>query len=411
MKPSQQLLEQYAALAVESGINLQKGQELVVRCPVECAYFARIIARKAYERGAREVILSWSDEALSKMKYTYSPLEVFETMPPWQADFNNYYAERGAGFLSILASDPEALSGVDPQKIIAGTKASHEACQSFYEKTETNQIPWNIIAVPSPAWAKKVFPGCDEEEAIEKLWAAILTSVRVDGSDPIAAWEAHKESFQQKKDFLNQKQFTALHYQNSLGTDLVVGMPKNHIWEGGGDVTKDGFPFFPNMPTEEVFSVPDKDHIDGTLVSSMPLNHNGSLIENFRFTFRDGLIVDYSAQKGEELLKHILDTDEGSRRLGEIALVPADSPISNLNILFYNTLFDENASCHFALGSAYPSCIEDGCSLSKEELAKRGVNDSINHIDFMVGTKDLSITGIEADGTKTPIFVNGNWAF
>lgn len=404
-------LEQYAALTIEMGVNLQEGQELVIRCPIECAAFARLLAKKAYEKGAREVIMSWSDETCSKLKYTHSPLEVFEKMPPWQAEFNNYYADRGAAFLSVHASDPEAMKGVDPKKITASAKASYEACESFYTKMETNVIPWNVISVPTVAWAKKVFPNCSEEEAVEKLWDAILKAVRVDCDDPIKAWQEHKKSFKEKSAFLNKKQFKALHYQNSLGTDVMVGMPENHIWDGGGDVTQDGLPFCPNMPTEEIFSAPHKDKIDGVIVSSMPLNHNGNLIENFRFTFKDGKIVDYSAEVGEELLKHILETDEGSLHLGEVALVPYDSPISNMNILFYNTLFDENASCHFALGSCYPTCVENGCDLSKEELAEAGLNDSINHIDFMVGTKDLNITGIEADGTETPIFRDGNWAF
>ena len=406
----QQNLKKYAALTVKMGVNVQPGQELVIRSPIECAEFARLLAEEAYLLGAREVIIFWKDELFSKIKYTYSPLEVFETMPPWQAKFNNDYAERGACFLTIAADDPELFADVDPAKIIAGAKASHKACKPFYDRIDSGALSWNIISVPTKAWAKKVFPNSSETEAVNQLWQAIFRAVRVDQNDPAQAWMEHKLSFQKKTAWLNQKQFTALHYQNSIGTDLMVGMPKNHLWEGGGDRTSGGVDYFPNMPTEEVFSMPHKDRVNGKVVSSMPLNHNGNLIENFSFTFQNGIITDFSAEKGYDILKHILETDQGSRQLGEVALVPYNSPISNLGILFYNTLFDENASCHLALGSCYPSCIQGGTALSKEALKNLGGNDSVNHIDFMIGTKDLSITGIQEDGTETPIFINGNWA-
>jgi aminopeptidase len=404
-------LKKYAELVISMGVNLQKGQQMVLRTPIECADFARLLAETAYQHGAKEVIIQWKDEQFAKIKYTYSPLEVFETMPRWQADFNNSYAESGACFVTIAADDPELLAGVDPAKLIAGAKASHAACKPFYDRIDSGELVWNIISVPTAAWAKKVFPNCSKERAMEQLWNAIFKAVRVDTPDPVAAWARHRDSFQAKKDFLNGKQFCTLHYTNSLGTDLTIGMPDHHIWEGGGDVAQNGVEFFPNMPTEEVFCAPHRNKVNGKVVASMPLNHNGNLITNFSFTFRNGEIVDYSAETGAEILEHILKTDDGSRRLGEVALVPSRSPISDMKILFYNTLFDENASCHLAIGSAYQSCVQGGLRMSKEELLQIGLNDSVNHIDFMIGTEDLKIVGTDADGKETIVFEEGNWAF
>lgn len=406
----QHQLKKYAALVIAVGINIQKGQELVIRTPVECAEFARLLAKEAYERGAREVVLFWRDEKFSKIKYDYSPLEIFQKMPPWQAEFNNYYASRGAAFLTIDASDPELLADVDPAKIVAGVKASHQACKLFYDKIDSGELSWNIISVPTLAWAKKVFPECSDEEAMSQLWNAIFKAVRVDCEDPIKAWKQHKQSFQSKIEYLNKQQFKALHYQNSLGTDLYVGLPEHHIWEGGGDCTQNGIEFFPNMPTEEIFSTPHREQVHGVVYSSIPLNYNGNVIDRFSLTFKNGKVVEFHAEQGESILQHILDTDEGSRYLGEIALVPYDSPISNMKTLFYSTLFDENASCHLALGSCYPSCLENGTTMSKEELMASGGNDSVTHVDFMIGTKDLSIVGIKDDNTQVPIFIDGNWA-
>lgn len=403
-------LEKYAALVIEMGVNIQPEQELVIRAPIECAEFTRILTEKAYQKGAKEVIVLWKDEQLSKIKYTYSPLEVFETVPRWQANFFNDYSERGAAFLSIYAEDPELMADVDPQKIIAGIKASRTACQPYYDRLDNGENVWNIVSVPTLAWAKKVFSDCSDEQAIDKLWKAIFKAVRVDTPDPIAAWKQHDQSFRSKVAWLNQQQFQKLRYTNSLGTNLTLGLPQNHIWQGGGETSNKGVFFFPNMPTEEIFSMPHKDHVDGVVVSSMPLNHNGNLIDGFSFTFERGKIVDFTAKQGYDVLKHILETDEGSRYLGEVALVPNHSPISNMGILFYNTLFDENASCHLALGAAYPSCIQDGTTMSKEQQAQKGVNDSANHIDFMVGTEDLNIVGIKADGTEISIFEHGNWS-
>ena len=410
MNQFEENLKKYAALVIQAGVNLQNGQELVIRAPIQSAEFVRLLAQEAYARGAKDVAVFWKDEQLTKLRYLHSPLEVFETMPSWQAEFNNSYARRGAAILTISADDPDLMRDVDPKKLIASVRAADQACKEFYDNLDNGNLAWNIISVPTPAWAKKVFPDCGEQEAQEKLWEAIFHAVRVDTPDPAEAWQQHSRLLHEKSQWLNSMQFTKLHYTNSLGTDLTVGLPEQHIWEGGGGSTNGGVSFFANMPTEEVFTAPHREMVDGIVYSAMPLNHNGSLIDQFSFTFQHGKVVDFTAKEGYEVLKQVLDTDEGSRYLGEAALVPYGSPISSMGILFYNTLFDENASCHLALGSAYPSCIQGGTALSKEELLARGLNDSANHIDFMIGTPDLCITGITKDGREIPIFQNGAWA-
>ena len=400
----------YAELLVKTGLHLQKGQELVIRCPIECASFGRMIAEQAYKAGAKEVIMLWNDEQFSKIKYTYSPLEVFESVPGWVAESNNYYARRGAAFLSISASDPDLFQSVDSKKLDAYTKASFLAFKPFYDILDVNGIAWNVASVPTAAWAKKVYPDCSEEEAIEKLWQAILKAVRADQDDPVAAWKEHQAYLQEKTAYLNQKQFASLHFTASNGTDLHIGLPQQHLWMGGGETTTDGLFFFPNMPTEEVFCLPHRMEVNGTAVASMPLSYQGSLIEDFSLTFQNGKVVAYQAKKGEEALKRLLETDEGASRLGEVALVPYHSPISEMHTLFYNTLFDENAACHLALGRAYASCLNGGLHMSKEELKEAGANDSMVHVDFMIGTSDLKIVAADYDGEETILFQNGDWA-
>lgn len=403
-------LVQYADLAVRTGVNIQKGQILVLQCPVEYAEFARMITENAYKAGAKDVVVVWKDEKLSRIRYDYAGLDVFETIPEWRAKLFNGYAKEGAAFMNVLAEDPEIFKGVSSDKLLAGVKASEVFLKEYRDCFDKNELQWNLIAVPNTAWAKKVFPDCSEEEAINKLWEAIFKTVHIGTEDPVEIWKNHGKTLGEKSAILNEKQFAKLHYKNSIGTDFVVGMPKNHIWGGGGDTNTKGIFFFPNMPTEEVFTAPDCRYADGKVVSSMPLSYQGTLITDFSVTFKDGLIVDFEAKDGYEALERLLNTDEGSRRLGEVALVPYNSAISNMGILFYNTLFDENASCHFAFGKCYPNTIKGGEFLSKEELKKIGGNDSMNHVDFMVGTSNLTIVGIEENGDETVIFKDGNWA-
>ncbi len=403
-------LEQYARLLVQVGINMQKNQTLVISSPIECADFARLAQIEAYKAGAREVVLRWIDEKSARITYDMAADAVFDEFPEWSKSFFNGYAESGAAFLSIAASDPEMMKGVDPKRISRQNKVRNIALEPYRSRTMSNRNTWCIASVPTIAWAKKVFPGKTGEEAVEALWAAIFKAVRIDQADPVAAWRLHQATLNTRLAFLARHAFTSLHYRNGIGTDLVVDLPKGHQWFGGGDVCPAGYPFIANMPTEEVFTMPHRSRVNGKVVSSMPLNYNGNLIEDFWFRFKDGLAVEYGAGKGLDTLKEILETDEGAKRLGEVALVPSDSPISNLGILFYNTLFDENASCHFALGKAYPTCVTGGVDMSKEALLAAGANDSLIHVDFMVGTPDLSISGIKADGSQVAVFSKGNFS-
>lgn len=403
-------LQKYADMVAKIGVNTQKGQIVLINCPIECADFGRMITESAYKLGAKEVVIFWNDEKFSKIKYTYSPIEVFEEVPEWVALSRNSYAGKKVAYVSISVSDPELFVGVDSAKLAAYTRASHKAMKPWNDNFDSGDIAWCVISVPTVAWAKKVFPDCSEQEAVERLWETIFKAVRVDKPDTEAAWNEHKESLAEKADFLNSRQFVSLRYKNAIGTDLVVGLPENHIWEGGGDTTAGGVNYVANMPTEEVFTMPHREKVNGRVVASMPLNYQGTLVNDFELTFKDGRVIDFAAKQGYEALKRLIDTDDGSHYLGEVALVPNKSPISDMSILFYNTLYDENASCHLALGSAYPTCIKDGTKYSKDELKALGGNDSIAHADFMIGTPDLSIIATDKNGSETVIFKDGNWA-
>lgn len=405
------LLHKYAQLIVKTGLNIQKKQTLVIFAPIECANFARMVAEIAYDEGAREVVIDWKDELSSKIRFLKAPDEIFDEFPDWKKEFYNFYANNGAAFLSIAASDPELMKDVDPERISRARKASNTALIEYSERLMSNKNAWCVASVPTASWAKKVFPQLDEDRAVEQLWEAILKSVRADKEDPVKAWDEHKATLSKNIDYLNKIGLKQLHIKNSLGTDLTIELPKGHIWMGGSDHTTDGVEFVANMPTEEIFTLPAREGVNGVVFSSMPLNYNGTLIENFSLTFEKGRIVDFKAEKGYETLKRLIETDEGSHYLGEIALVPYDSPISNMKILFYNTLFDENASCHLAIGKAYPVCLEGSEGMSKEELEAAGVNDSLIHVDFMFGTSDLEIEGLLHNGETIAIFKEGNFAF
>jgi len=404
-------LEKYARLIVRTGVNIQRNQILVITSPIECAFFTRMIAEAAYQEGARDVVISWKDELFSKIRFLHAPEEVFEEFPQWQKDFYTSYMRQGAAFVSIAASDPELLKDVNHERVAKAQKTSNFALKEYRESLMNNKNVWCVVSIPTKSWAKKVFPRASEEEAVEQLWAAIFKSVRVDTEDPVAAWEKHKHNLKRTADFLNSHKFKFLHYKNNKGTNVTIELPQDHIWLGGSEYTPAGVEFIANMPTEEVFTLPKKTGVNGTVVCSKPLNYHGNLIEQFSLTFKEGKIVDFSAEQGYEVLKKLIETDEGSSYLGEVALVPHDSPISKSNILFYNTLFDENASCHLAIGKAYPVCIKKGEHMSETDLEKFGVNNSLVHEDFMIGTADLEIIGITATGSEVPIFKNGNVAF
>ncbi len=407
----QESLKKYAHLIVHAGCNLHKGQELYISARLEGAQLVRLVTEEAYRAGASTVTVDWSDEKITRLRYENEPLEAFEHCRKWRAELLNGVAKRGGIILSILSDDPQALAGVDPRKLIAARKANTAACRDFYDGMDFGRNAWCIVAAASPVWAKRVFPDSAGPAAYNRLWEAIFHAVRVDTPDPVAAWEQHRKSFEKRRAFLNEKQFDKLVYHNSIGTDITLGMPKNHIWQGGGSETVQGTPYFPNMPTEEIFCTPDRTRTNGTVHSALPLSYQGVLIDDFSLTFKDGRVTDCSAEKGEDTLKAIVGTDDGASMLGECALIPKQSPISEMGILFYNTLFDENAACHFALGLGFPECVKGGFDKTKEELKEMGVNHSSTHVDFMLGTKDLSITGITAKGEKVPIFRDGGWAF
>lgn len=403
-------LEAYAQLVVQKGCNLKPGQELFLRVSTDCVEFARLLTEAAYRLGARHVTVRFHDEKISRLHYDHCALEIFETVPEWAALLNNSMARDGAAVLTVDSEDPLAMVGIDPAKPVASARASHIACKEFFDAMDLGRLVWCIVGAASPNWAKHVFPDLPLEEATARLWDAIFKTVRLDAADPAAAWDAHRASFVAKSTWLNEQRFDKLHYSNSLGTDLTVGLNPGSIWKGGGDVLVDGTPFFPNMPTEEIFTVPNRLRAEGIVYSSLPLVHNGSLIEDFWLRFEDGRVVESQARVGDEMLKSIFSVDENASRLGEVALVPYSSPIRETDILFYSTLYDENASCHLAVGLGFPDCIEGGTNMSEDELLAAGVNKSATHVDFMIGTVDLNITGIKADGSEVPVFVAGEWA-
>ncbi|WP_426349207.1 aminopeptidase [Alloiococcus sp. CFN-8] len=404
-------LQKYAALVVKTGVNIQKNQTLVIMSPIECAEFTRLVTEAAYKEGAREVVIHWNDEISTKIKYLHGPDEIFDEVPNWQVESMASYSQAGACFLSISASDPDLMKEVDAKRISRAQKAKQLALREHTERLMSNKNSWCVVSVPTRAWASKIFPGLDAEEAVEKLWDKIFKIVRVDRYDPVAAWKEHTDILSSSMSLLNKYNFKKLHFTNSIGTDLVIELPKNHLWLGGAEKTSGGTEFIANIPTEEVFSAPKKDGVNGIVYSTKPLNYGGNLVNNFSLTFEDGKVVDFSAEEGYDTLKGIIETDEGSKYLGEVALVPYDSPISNSGIIFYNTLYDENASCHLALGRAYSSCIADGDEMSSEELMKAGINTSLAHVDFMIGSEDLNITGTTYGDEEIPVFRNGNWAF
>jgi len=403
-------LREYARLLIQVGLRVQKGQRLVISSPVECAFFARMCAEEAYAIGCKEVVMNWHDDAMARLKYLHADDSIFDEVAVWRSHFFNDHALEGAAYLAISASDPENFKGVENHRIIRAQQASGKALKDFDRLQMCGGFPWCIASIPIPSWAKTVFPDAGEDEAMNRLWDAIFRAVRISGDGTaVEKWEQHLATLHQRLETMNQLNFKSLHYTNSLGTDLTVELPEGHIWEAGDDVTLSGQAFIANIPTEEMFTAPLKTGVNGVVYSSMPLVHDGTIIDKFHFVVKDGKIVETHAEKGEEALKGAISVDEGASFFGEVALVPYDSPISNQKILFYNTLFDENAACHIAFGEAYP-CLKGGKEMSKDELKARGLNDSFTHVDFMIGTSDLSIVGTTHDGKEIPIFIDGNFA-
>ena len=404
-------LQEYAKLLIEVGLNVQKGQTLIISSPVECASFARLCADAAYDAGCREVIMNWSDDYLSRQKFLRADASVFDDTPEWREKFFTSYAEMGAAYLAIAASDPETLKGVDPDRLVRSQKSGSVLRKTFDRLQMANGFPWCVAGAPIAAWARKVFPDQSEGDAVAALWDAILKTVRVTGDgNAEARWREHIALLTARKEKLNALRFKSLHYTNSLGTDLTIELPDDHLWAAGNSETPAGVGFVANLPTEEIFTAPLKMGANGTVCAALPLVNNGSIIEDIRFTVREGRIVEAKASRGEDVLNAAIAVDDGARYFGEVALVPYDSPIRSSGLLFYNTLYDENASCHLAFGEAYPECIAGGERMTREELDAHGLNHSLTHVDFMVGTADLSITGTTHDGRELPVFRSGNFA-
>jgi aminopeptidase len=406
----QQLLSSYAELVVKIGVNIHKGQTLVVNGTIDAAELVRLIVKKAYEAGAHLVKVNWTDDTVSRLRYDMAADESFLEEPKWYAGEMLELVENGAAVISIVSSDPDLLKGVPQERIVNHQKTYGKAMAKYRQYLQSDKFSWCVIAAPSKNWAAKVFPGLPEEEQVAKLWEAIFKTVRVDQADPVTAWEEHVRSLNSKSDYLNAKKYKKLHYI-APGTDLTIELPEGHIWVAADSVDEKGHAFVANMPTEEVFTAPSAGGVNGKVSSTKPLSYGGNIIDGFTLTFENGRIVDVRAEQGEETLKGLIEIDEGSHYLGEVALVPHRSPISESNILYYNTLFDENASNHLAIGSAYAFCLKDGKKLSQDELKAKGLNTSITHVDFMIGSAEMDIYGVTSEGAEEPVFKKGNWAF
>ena len=404
-----ELLKKYARLIAETGVATEKGHTVVLQISVDQAPLARLITQEAYKLGAAEVIVQWTDDQIQREFLLHAATDRIEDVPQSKIVQADEWLEKGASRISVVSADPDAFAGVDSQRVASYQAAAGKALMNLRKATQANKVSWTVVAAAGKQWAAKVFPDLPEEEQVDALWDQIFKTTRVYEEDPVLAWKKHDEKLAKKAEELNQEQFSALHY-TAPGTDIIIGLPKNHLWEGAGSYNARGKKFMANMPTEEVFTAPDSHRVDGYISSTKPLSYAGTIISGMKFTFKDGKVVDFSAEQGEDVLAKLLDTDEGARRLGEVALVPDPSPISQSGIIFFNTLFDENASNHLALGSAYAFSVKGGTEMSDEELAEAGLNRSQTHVDFMVGSDKMDIDGIREDGSTVPIFRNGDWA-
>jgi aminopeptidase len=414
MSTHQELLKKYAEVIVKVGLNIRKGQRLVITnsrirgVPLHTAPLVREVVRVAYEVGARYVDVIWGDEELMRLRLQNAPRETLTEYPTWQITGLMDFVKGGDAMLTIVADNPDLMAGLDPDAVAALQKVHLENYAPVGTAVSRNAINWCLVAAAGPAWAAKMFP--NDAEAESKLWKAIFESVRVDQPDPVAAWQDHIKKLQSHSKYLQAKQYSALHYTGP-GTDLTLGLPRGHKWISAQSMAENGVIFTANMPTEEVFTLPDCRRAEGTVSATLPLSYGGALIEDFSVTFEKGKIVKVSAKKGEAVLQKLIETDEGASHLGEVALVPASSPIAQRGQLFYNTLFDENASCHLAIGRAYRFTLTGGEELNDEEFTASGGNNSLTHVDFMVGSNKINIDGIKEDGSSEPIMRNGEWAF
>ena len=408
MSNFEQRLDRLAEVAIRVGLQLQKGQELVLTSPIEALPLVRKLTAHAYKAGCSLVTPLFSDDVLSLLRFKYAPDESFDKASGWLFDGMAAAFDRGAARLAVVGEDPSLLSAQDPEKVARVNRARSTAYRPALERVVNFDINWNIVSYATPAWAKAVFPDQPEDVAVQRLWDAIFAASRVDGPDPIAEWRRHNEGLSRRTAFLNEKRYYALRFKGPE-TDLTVGLADDHWWEGGASTAKNGVTCNPNIPTEEVFTTPHMARVEGVVRSTKPLSYQGTLIQDIAVRFEGGRIVQSSAHTGADVLAKVLTTDEGAARLGEVALVPHSSPISKSGVLFLNTLFDENAASHIALGQAYSKCIRNGTNLTPVELAEKGANKSLIHIDWMIGSDKIDVDGITANGSAEPLMRGGEW--
>jgi aminopeptidase len=401
-------LDRLAEVAVHSGLGLAAGQELVMTATLDAVPLVRLITEHAYKAGASLVTTLFTDEQASLLRFRYGADAGFDAAASWLYDGMAQAYRSGAARLAITGGDPSLLSKQDPEKVSRANRAMSKAYRPALELITRHQINWTIVSSATPAWAAAVFPELPAEQALARLWQAIFAASRADQSDPVAAWKAHDANLHASANRLNEKRYSTLHFKGP-GTDLRVGLSDGHLWLGGGTTAGNGRYCIPNMPTEEVFTTPHKDRVDGTVTSTKPLSYQGTLIEEISVRFAGGKIVEASAARGNQVLQRMIETDEGARRLGEVSLVPHSSPIASSGLLFMNTLFDENAACHIALGQAYSSCLKDGDSMTPEQLAARGANSSLIHVDWMIGSNRIDVDGMLASGVSEPVMRAGEW--
>jgi aminopeptidase len=412
----QEILQKYAEAIVKVGLNLQKGQRLIITnatsrgVPPAGRALVHAVTQAAYAAGAKYVEAIWGDEEMHRIRLQHAPADSFDEYPKFQVSGVMEMIQNGDALLSVYANDPDAYAGLDPERVAALQKSHLKNYAPISAAISRNAVNWCVVASASPAWAAKVFPNLQPQEAEERLWQAIFETTRATQPDPIAAWQAHIQNLIKRAKYMQAKKYTALHYK-APGTDFTLGLPQGHRWIAARMPAENGIEFTANMPTEEIFTLPDRHRADGTVSATFPLSYGGSLIEEFSVTFKDGQIVKVNAKKNEAILQKLIETDEGAKRLGEVALVPASSPIAQRGHLFYNTLFDENASCHIAIGRAYRFTLTGGEELTDDEFIAAGGNLSLSHVDFMIGSPQMDIDGITADGTREAVMRQGEWAF
>jgi aminopeptidase len=405
------VMQKYARLIARKGVNIHKGQEVIIRADLDQPEFVRMTVEECYKAGASKVTVDWQYQPLQKLHYRYRSLKTLSKMENWEIEKLKLSVEKLPAMIYIMSEDPDGLKGINQEKDAKSQKALYPIMKPFRDAKD-NKYQWCIAAVPGEKWAKKVFPELRVNAAMEKLWETILYTARADGDDPVQAWEDHNANLHTKCDYLNALGIRELRYHSANGTDFRVGLIPDALFMGGSECAQgSGIEFNPNIPSEEIFTSPMRGKAEGTVVSTKPLSFRGELIENFSITFADGKAVDCKAEKNEDLLRTMITMDEGAAYLGECALVPYDSPICNSGVTFYNTLFDENACCHLALGYGFSNCIKNYETYTLAECREKGINDSIIHVDFMIGSADLSIDAVTEDGKTVAIFRDGNWAF